>query len=411
MPCYERSLASCARWLAHLANRLAYERAMLADAGGTVADRNTPEVGGACRCWASHRGGWSTIQQVNKVTVSVLDNWGNGGTNFTRTIPFDKLQEVMSKAEVEQWRAEGRIIEHPDGTGFYRQDAPMPTPKPLPAPSDPDAYAAMKEQLKAGVQVTVVEQLFPTPADLADRMVRLADIKPGERVLEPSAGTGALLDAIGRVPCFYADEASSVWANEQHEALALSLAKRRDPRTNYSHGDFLAMTPEGMEPFDVVLMNPPFHDQGNDQYAHVSHAVGFLRPGGRLVAVMSSGVTYHTSKAAVAFRALVAQYGGHITTLPADTFKASGTGVQTVLVSLTLPAAPEPESTPEPETTPEPEPLTMATLAETIATQAEQSQARLKRARLELAWQSKKVPTKPQAAPCGLFAQTQGALL
>ena len=92
------------RWSAHLANRLAYERAMLAESGGTAADKTGPEKGGACRCWASpgrYNGGWSYIQKVNKVSVTVLDNWGNGGANFTRTIPFDKLSAIMTAAEVE----------------------------------------------------------------------------------------------------------------------------------------------------------------------------------------------------------------------------------------------------------------------------------------------------------------------
>jgi hypothetical protein len=28
----------------------------------------------------------------------VLDNWGNGGKDFLRTVPFDKLREVISRA-------------------------------------------------------------------------------------------------------------------------------------------------------------------------------------------------------------------------------------------------------------------------------------------------------------------------
>jgi hypothetical protein len=106
------------RWLDHIANRLTYERAMLAEAGGTVADRTGPEKGGACRCWASPRGGWSYIVKVNKVSVTVLDNWGNGGDNFTRTIPFDKLAAVMTAAQVEEKRAAGLLVEvQKDSTG------------------------------------------------------------------------------------------------------------------------------------------------------------------------------------------------------------------------------------------------------------------------------------------------------
>ena len=415
VPMYERSLEICRRWLDHLSNRLAYERAMLDDSGGTEADRTLPEVGGACRCWASHRGGWSTIQKVNKVTVSVLDNWGNGGKNFTRTIPFDKLTELMSKARVEDWRAQGRIIDHPDGTGFFRKDAPMPTPR-EPEASKPEAYTAMKEQLKAGVQVAVVDELFPTPADLADRMVALADVHPGERVLEPSAGTGALIDAVNRVPGFAQDIASHILAIEHNGPLACALAARRTPRITVTQADFLLLEPQDYESVDVVLMNPPF----SDQYAHVSHALQFLKPAGRLVAVMSSGALFHTTKEATAFRVMLTQYQAQWEDLPPDTFKASGTGVRTVLVSLTLPPAQEPEPTPEPlplqvaqepEPTPTPGPLALQLLAHELDVAAAMTQAQLARERLLLDWQTKKRPTKPQAEPCGLFAQTQGALL
>jgi hypothetical protein len=131
---FTRSIAHHERWQAHFANRLAYERAMLKQDGGIVADKNRPEVGGACKCWASPRGGWSNIQKVNKVSVTVRDNWGNGGRDFTRTIPFDKLREVMSKAEVDLARQEGRLIgEQP--IGFIL--APKPQPENSEAGCDP----------------------------------------------------------------------------------------------------------------------------------------------------------------------------------------------------------------------------------------------------------------------------------
>jgi hypothetical protein len=116
------------RWIQHYDHRLAYERAMLAESGGIAADRTPPEKGGACQCWASPRGGWSTIQKVNRVSVSVHDNFGNGGPNFTRTIPFDKLSALMSAAEVAAARAEGRVVDSSDGKGFFLRPAEPSTP-------------------------------------------------------------------------------------------------------------------------------------------------------------------------------------------------------------------------------------------------------------------------------------------
>jgi len=129
IPAHGRMIASCNRWLSLLANRLTYERAMLAESGGIVTDRTGPEVGGACACWASPRGGWSYIVKVNKVSVTVWDNWGNGGGNFTRTIPFDKLCRVMSADEVQAARDTLQLIEVANKIGFVlRNDVERETP-------------------------------------------------------------------------------------------------------------------------------------------------------------------------------------------------------------------------------------------------------------------------------------------
>ena len=58
-----------------------------------------------------------------------------------------------------------------------------------------DIFAALEEGLKAGpVQIAVAPTLYPTPHDLAARMAELAGITADSRVLEPSAGTGVLVD-------------------------------------------------------------------------------------------------------------------------------------------------------------------------------------------------------------------------
>jgi hypothetical protein len=35
-----------------------------------------------------------------KVSVTILDNWGNGGPEFTRSLPFDKLTAVRGEPEM-----------------------------------------------------------------------------------------------------------------------------------------------------------------------------------------------------------------------------------------------------------------------------------------------------------------------
>lgn len=315
------------RWVDHYNNRLAYERAMLADAGGTVAQRTGPEKGGACKCWASPRGGWSYIVKVNKVTVTVLDNWGNGGNHFTRNIATDKLSDVMTAAQVAEARAAGRVFDRePDATGkidgfMLNESAPIdPTPEaPTPAaqPSiDRETVDAMRATLKAGVTVAVVADLFPTPAALARRMVDAADIQPGDRVLEPSAGTGNLADAILRRAA--ASQGVTLQLVERDRRLADALEKFGAP---VRCADFLECNGD-IGTFDRIVMNPPF--SGGVDIAHIRHARAHLKPGGRLVALCADGPRQ---------RAAFADDGAIVyESLPAGTFAEAGTGVNVALL-------------------------------------------------------------------------------
>ena len=303
------------RWVAHLDNRLAYERAMLAADGGTVADKSKPEKGGACKCWVS-RGTWLYIQKVNKISVTVLDNWGNGGKNFTRTVPFDKLTAVMGKAEVDAAREAKRIAETPDGCGFVLlTEAPKPT-RPATREQTPPDIAAMRQALQDGVQVVVSPQLFPTPPALATRMAKLADIGWHDRVLDPSAGTGNLLHAI-----VDAEPTAKIYAVEINRALCDVLPSSLLADGEAFCADFLACTIEQLGHFNKVVMNPPFHN-GAD-IAHIKHALHFLERDGVLVALCANGPRQQAE-----LRPLATTWEE----LPEGTFADQGTNVRAALM-------------------------------------------------------------------------------
>ena len=94
--------------------------------------------------------------------------------------------------------------------------------------------------------------------------------------------------------------------------------------------DFLTVEPNPI--YDRVVMNPPFDKQADIK--HVMHALKFLKPDGLLVSVMSAGVTFRDNKLTVDFRALIRERGGDIEALPDGSFKESGTGVNTVIVTI-----------------------------------------------------------------------------
>lgn len=299
------------RWISHFENRLTYERAMLAESGGIETDQIKPEKGGACRCWASHSGGYSIIQKVNKVSVTLLDNWGNGGNDFTRIIPFDKLTGMMSAAQVQEAREAGRVF-HETKRGFYLagQGAP-PSVKPKEAPKAPE-FEALKETLKAGVQIAVAPSLYSTPPEIAKQVVELAGIEIGHRVLEPSAGTGNLLKAIG-------PDVDKVAVEINYDLVRL-LLNSAIPKCDVRHGDFMAQN-GNLGKFDRIVMNPPF---GNAQdIRHIKHAVSFLNPGGRLVAICANGPRQYE-----AFHSKATEW----IELPEGSFSEQGTDVRTAIV-------------------------------------------------------------------------------
>ena len=85
------------RWVAHIEQRLQYERAMLEAAGGIAAD-NGLEIGGAIRCWIRN-GNWCFITKVNKVSVEVFDPYCNWRKFWKVT--KDKISETATKAQVD----------------------------------------------------------------------------------------------------------------------------------------------------------------------------------------------------------------------------------------------------------------------------------------------------------------------
>jgi 16S rRNA G1207 methylase RsmC len=110
-----------------------------------------------------------------------------------------------------------------------------------------------------------------------------------------------------------------VLAVEQSAALAAHLRKRFAAHDfGCVCADFLSTTPEQLGAFNAIVLNPPF--SGAADIRHVRHALRFLKPGGRLVAIVAGG-----PRQAEALEA-GAEYWEP---LPSGTFE--GTGVQTVL--------------------------------------------------------------------------------
>lgn len=251
-----------------------------------------------------------------------------------RTVPVE-VAEVLARAEMERnalriteqldrklYVAVNKVLEAAGGKWSRKDKAHI---------FEGDAAEAMDSIILTGeYRLPADFGQFDTPPDLAHDIVRRAAIEPGMSVLEPSAGIGNLVEEIVRitsnVSCFEIDEKRAHTLISRFGADGVLVIG----------GDFPSMPTKPL--FDRVVMNPPFAKQAD--IAHVIHATKFLRPGGRLVSVMAAGVKFRTDRKTAAFRDMVYGFGGYIEDLPPDSFKESGTGVNTVVVVFNAPETP-----------------------------------------------------------------------
>jgi type I restriction-modification system DNA methylase subunit len=165
-------------------------------------------------------------------------------------------------------------------------------------------------------------QIFETPLELAEKLVNLASITSETLCLEPSAGGGNIVREIYKkvgkknIICF-----------EICEDLVNNLKKEG---FNITQADFLNLGDIGT--FDRIIMNPPFSKQ--QDVAHVLKALNYLKPNGLLLSIMSSGILFRTNLKTNKFWEEVKKYNYEIEELPKESFKSSGTKVNTILLTI-----------------------------------------------------------------------------
>jgi hypothetical protein len=168
---------------------------------------------------------------------------------------------------------------------------------------------------------------FPTPRPVIEDMLDRADIQPGHSVLEPSAGKGDILDAIReRHP-------------DAHTHAVEPVSSLRDILQKKGHALVGHDVMEHGGEYDRVVMNPPF-ENGQDR-EHVQRAFDLLKPGGKLVAVMSEGPFQRSGKKDQEFRDWLDSVGGESEPMPEGSFAGNDafrkTGVRTRMVTIGKP--------------------------------------------------------------------------
>lgn len=179
-------------------------------------------------------------------------------------------------------------------------------------PDCPDDDARPTKQ-RASTAVSKDLQYYPTPVAVVERV--LADLvyrMPGQRVLEPSCGCGRFMDALR------AAGADVIGCEVDPVRAAMCEAKgHRVMRMN-----FLETVPTA--DFDQVVMNPPF--AGRHYAKHVRHALKFLKPGGRLTAILPATARYDHGE--------LDDLRPHWSDLPVGSFSESGTNICTTVATI-----------------------------------------------------------------------------
>ena len=124
-------------------------------------------------------------------------------------------------------------------------------------------------------------QFYPTPEIISEYVIRTADVKENDKVLEPSAGRGNLLKFL---PSNISKH--NITCIEISEIFSKILLTKYP---NTLNTDFLKWSEKALQTnkrYDKIIMNPPFSD--GRCVAHIQAAAKLLNAKGRLVAVLPS---------------------------------------------------------------------------------------------------------------------------
>lgn len=165
-------------------------------------------------------------------------------------------------------------------------------------------------------------QFFETPDKIADRLVALAGIRPTDRVLEPSAGRGAIVKAIHRK--------HPGMMVEGFELMDINVSfLEKIPNFRLVGRDFLS---ECSDKYHVIVANPPFSK--NQDINHIVKMESQLHPGGRLVSVAGTHWQFAHGKTEEMFRQWLEKRGAEIYPIDRGEFKDSGTMVATCIIRI-----------------------------------------------------------------------------
>ena len=179
------------------------------------------------------------------------------------------------------------------------------------------------------------DQYFPTPVEIADLMVsRIPGPECPKYILEPSAGRGALLEALVRRWPALKSRSLAVHVCELNAVnRKFLLDNPRIPPVFLCADDFDDFKDEEVPTgYNLVIANPPFWKSMDIR--HIRHMHSLLASGGFLVTLASTSWCRGSSRAQVEFRSWLAQVGAIVEDIPAGSFKSAGTDIPTRMITI-----------------------------------------------------------------------------
>lgn len=178
-------------------------------------------------------------------------------------------------------------------------------------------FAQQKNTKKRGDREGV--DYFATPEPVGFKMVDWAAIKDGEKVLEPSAGHGAIAR-------FFPAQSDVTMVEPSYDLSNRAALANGQARIVNSKFEDLSLSNK----YDAIVMNPPYGSGGKTAVEHMEKAARHLREGGRMVALIPRGG--QVEKRLEAFAEVAEKNGLHLVAkvaMPSSTFERAGTAVNT----------------------------------------------------------------------------------
>jgi protein-L-isoaspartate O-methyltransferase len=379
----QRGIAHRARWLAHLENRLVYERAMLGESGGLKADKFDLQPGGQ----VLRRGHWHVVTKVNRsggavrsvtvlghfaATIAVEDiadyrapaegaaekvkaatalppmcNYPGEGFKHMTTAEWKakRMSDVSQSMKLKATESYGRhrvratYGGHFSTAAVYLTDAKRVDP---PAPSEPKPapqIETLPPEPRTPKAPQATDQADEDFASLKATLKAGVQIVVAPQLFVTSPALAARMVKLVKIKYMDrvlepeagtgnllraivdAEPTARIHAVEVNRALCDALPSGLMEDGKAICQDFLTCTVEQLGRFREIFMNPPFHN-GAD-VAHVKHALQFLECDGVLVAICANGPRQQAE-----LRPLATTWEE----LPDGTFAEQGTAVRAVLM-------------------------------------------------------------------------------